>query len=200
MKVLIIPKIIEPYKKQIEFSIENRLLIFLKKCFKKCLIDIAYNLNYQKRYDLIILSGGNTIISHSTKKKDKQRAKLDEFFLRQAKLNEIPIFGICHGAHFIAKKFNMNFQVDNNHVGSHPIKNVSKFNIKFKNVNSFHNLKIKYKSLKSIENLLLAKDKSIECFRIKNKKIGGIIWHPEREIKKTREQIMFFRKFYSYIK
>ena len=77
MKVLIIPKIIEPYKKQIEFSIEKRLLIFLKKCFKKCLIDIAYNLNYQKKYDLIILSGGNTIISHSTKRKDKQKTRKD---------------------------------------------------------------------------------------------------------------------------
>ena len=89
---------------------------------------------------------------------------------------------------------------DTNHVGSHEIINLSNIKIKFNLIKSFHNFKIKFKNTKYIENLVLAKDKSVECFKVKNKKIGAIIWHPERENKKVLEQIKFFRTFYSIIK
>lgn len=68
MNILIIPKIIEPYKNQLEFSIETKLLSFLKKCFNNCNINISYNFKFNKKYNLIILSGGNTVIQFSKKK------------------------------------------------------------------------------------------------------------------------------------
>ena len=200
MNILIIPKILEPYKNQLEFSIEKKLLIFLKKCFKKCTISISYNFEFKKKYNLIILSGGNTIIKFSKKENDKFRNKIDEYFLKKADLNKTPIIGICHGGQFLASKYKLNLIKDINHVGSHKLENLSKMTIKFKTVKSYHNYKIKYKKSKIIENLFLADDKSIECFKIKNKKIGGIIWHPEREIRNIKEQIYFFKNFYSYIK
>ena len=65
MKVLIIPKITEPYKDQLEVSIETKLIYFLHKCFKNCLIDIAYKFEIKNNYNLIILSGGNSILKYS---------------------------------------------------------------------------------------------------------------------------------------
>ena len=200
MRILIIPKIKEPYKNQLEFSVEKSLLTFLNKSFKNCNIDISCDFEFKKKYNLIILSGGNTILKYSKKNKDKLRAKLDTFFLKKANLSGTPIIGICHGGQFIATKYKLQLLKDTKHVGSHELKNLSKINIKFKLIKSFHNFKIKFKKSKIIENLVLAKDKSIECFRIKNKKIGAIIWHPERENIKVKEQIDFFKTFYSIIK
>ena len=200
MKVLVIPKIIEPYKDQLEVSIETKLIYFLLKCFKNCLIDIAYKFEMKNNYDLIILSGGNSILKYSNKKKDKFRAKLDNFFIKKANLNQTPVIGICHGGQFLAKKYGLSLTKDTRHVGLHKIKNLSKINIKFKSVNSFHNIKIKHKELKNIENLVLADDGSIECFKVKDKKIGSIIWHPERESSNSKPQVIFFKNFYSYVK
>ncbi len=200
MKILIIPKIKETYKNQLEFSIEKDLLIFLKKSFKNCTIDISYNFEFKRKYNLIILSGGNTIVKYSKKIEDKFRSKFDDFFLNKAKLSGTPIIGICHGGQFIAAKYNLRLTKDTNHVGSHELENLSNININFNLIKSFHNYKIKFQRSKLIENLILAKDKSIECFRVKNKKIGAIIWHPERENNKIKEQIKFFKNFYSIIK
>lgn len=200
MNILIIPKIKEPYPNQIEFSVEESLLIFIKKCFKNCNIDVSYNYEIKKQYNLIILSGGNTIPKYSKAKKDKVRNKLDVFYFKKANLGRIPIIGICHGGQFIATNYKLDLVKDTNHVGSHEIVNLSNIKIKFNFIKSFHNFKIKFKKTKYIENLVLAKDNSIECFKVKNKKIGAIIWHPERENKKVIEQIKFFRTFYSIIK
>jgi putative glutamine amidotransferase len=199
MNILIIPKIIEPYKNQLEFSIETKLLSFLKKCFNNCNINISYNFKFNKKYNLIILSGGNTVIQFSKKKNDKFRNKLDEYFFRKANFNKIPIIGICHGGHFLAIKYKLSLIKDAKHVGTHKLENLSKIQAKFRTTKSYHNYKIKFKESHKIENLFLADDKSIECFKVKNKKIGGVIWHPEREIKNIKKQIDFFKNFYSFI-
>ena len=49
MNILIVPKIKEPYPNQIEFSVEESLLIFIKKCFKNSNIDVSYNYEIKKQ-------------------------------------------------------------------------------------------------------------------------------------------------------
>jgi gamma-glutamyl-gamma-aminobutyrate hydrolase PuuD len=200
MKILVVPKIVEPFKNQFEISIETKLIYFLLNCFKNSLIDITYKFDMKNNYDLIILSGGNTILKYSKKKRDIFREKLDNFFLKKANINQTPVIGICHGGQFLAKKYGLTLTKDIRHVGRHKIKNLSKIVTKFKSVNSFHNIKIEYKKLKNIENLIHADDGSIECFKVKDKKIGAIIWHPEREISNSKPQVIFFKNLYSYIK
>lgn len=199
MNVLIIPKVIEPYKNQLEFSIEKKLLKFLNNCFKNCNINIAYNFQFNKKYNLIILSGGNSLVQFSKRKSDQLRNKFDEYFFKKANLNKIPIIGICHGGHFLASIYKLNFTKDTKHVGTHKLDNLSKIQAKFKTIKSYHNYKINFKETHKIENLFLADDKSIECFKVNNKKIGGVIWHPEREDKNMIKQVNFFKNFYSYI-
>ena len=46
MKIGIVPKIIEKYKNQFEYSVELKLIDFLKRCFKKSEIII---LNEKKK-------------------------------------------------------------------------------------------------------------------------------------------------------
>ena len=74
MKILIVPSIRETYKNQIEYCIDLKLLIFLKKVFKNSTLE-AYDLTKNNDYDLLVLSGGNSCILR--KKADRLRDKIN---------------------------------------------------------------------------------------------------------------------------
>ena len=93
---------------------------------------------------------------------------------------KIKIIGICHGAQFLAKKFGYKLKKKVNHVGYHKVLfNINKISFK-KIVNSYHNETIVLKKKNIINIFGTAEDNTIEAFHIKNKKILGIMWHPER--------------------
>ena len=101
MIIGIVPTIREPYKDQIEFSVDLKLLSFFRR-FKK---NSKFVILCEKRsyhFDFLCLSGGNDIEDNS--KRSRFRKKLDEFFYLKAKKSKIPILAICHGAQFIVKK------------------------------------------------------------------------------------------------
>ena len=110
-----------------------------------------------------------------------------KFFFKALKLN-IPILGICHGAQYIAKKFKSIIK-EKKHVGSHNI-NLIGFGKKVI-VNSFHN-KVITKLGKNLLPKGFAQDNTIEYFEHKQKKIIGIMWHPERykKFKKIDQNIV----------
>ena len=177
MIIGIVPSIRETYKKQYEYSIDIKLVDILIKNFPQYQI-LTLN-NFQKlnnKFKLIIFSGGNTLTNFDKSIKNKIRSKLDYFYYKESIKKKISILGICHGAQFIADKFNSKFK-KSNHVGEHKIFfNNGEKGIK---VNSFHNLVIKRLG-KNLIPIAQAKDGSVEYFCSRNKKIIGIMWHPER--------------------
>ena len=180
MKILIIPKVLKRYKNQIEFSIEEKL-IFLKNCFKSCILEIAYNFKFKRNYDLCILSGGNTIIKFSKNKKDKIRNKLDNYYFKKFH-KKIPIIGICHGAQFLAEKEKSVLVKSKNHTKPHDIiidKQIYKKQ-KLSKLKSHHNYKIL--NIKNYHCSAFANDNSVESFYNRKNKVVGIIWHPDRQI------------------
>lgn len=182
MKIAIIPSIQIRYKNQVESILDLRWIDFLKKKYNKnCNIDIL-NLNSSLNHDILIITGGNDLPNLKNNKTNIYRNKLDKKFYSLAVKKNIPIVGICHGAMFIANKAYCKVVKTNNHVKRHFIyPSIYGKNIKFKkiNTNSFHNYKINLLSNK-FHILMEASDKSIECFISRNKKILGIMWHPER--------------------
>ena len=175
MKIAIIPSIKEPYKNQLEYSIDVKLFKLINVCFPKCeIISLTKSDKLNKKFKLLIISGGNTILNFSKSKKNKFRNLIDERFYKQAIKNKIPIFGICHGAQFLAKKIGGEF-IKKKDVGPHKI-NLVKSN-KIIRVNSYHNIVIK-KISQNTKILATSLDGSIEYF--KKNKIIGIQWHPER--------------------
>ena len=74
MKILLVPTIRETYKNQFEYSVDLRLINFLKKTFKSLEITI-YNGSNNDNYNLIILTGGNN--SNLIQKKDKIRNNIN---------------------------------------------------------------------------------------------------------------------------
>ena len=67
-----------------------------------------------------------------------------------------------------------------NHIGNHIVNFEFKKKKLKKIVNSYHNEIIKNKRKKMINVFGLAEDNTVEAFHIKDKKILGIMWHPER--------------------
>ena len=177
MKIYIIPKVHEPYANQIEFSVDFKLIEFLKYLKPKSKIEILYFKKKIEGNSLIVFSGGNNIIKFSNTLADKFRYKLDNHYFKLYKKKNIKFLGICHGAHFIASKFNGKLKRTKNkfHLKPH---NIFLENKRVK-VNSYHNIVINNLSNK-LKTISRASDNTIELFNSKKLKILGIIWHPER--------------------
>ena len=166
MKILIIPTIRKIYKNQFEYCVDLRLINFLKKIFKNSSIEIC-DLTIKNNYDLVILSGGNSLIFQNDA--DKIRNKMNNLIYNWALKKKIKIIGICHGAQFLAKKFGYKLKKKANHVGYHKVLfNINKISFK-KIVNSYHNETIELKKKNIINIFGTAEDNTIEAFHVKNK-------------------------------
>tara|TARA_Y100000590_G_C15608712_1_gene972983 strand:+ start:69 stop:662 length:594 start_codon:yes stop_codon:yes gene_type:complete len=193
-KIFIIPTVRKKYKNQIEYCIDKRIFLVLKKAFKK--IEIKSELD--KSVNLIVILGGNDLVSIKKNQENFIKEKLSNIALSFCKRNKVPILGICGGAQFLAKKHGSLISKTAGHVGSHSIiwKNKKVLNKKVKlprRVNSYHN----YKIIKLGKNLSLdayTKDGSIELFKNKKSKIYGIMWHPERNKTINKFDIEFLKQ------
>lgn len=193
MRIIIVPTIREIYKNQFEYCTDLRLIKFLQKTFINSKIDI-YSNKIINSYDLIVFSGGNS--STLKQKREIIRNNIDNKVLKYAIKNKIKILGICHGAQFLAKKFNFNLKRIN-FIGNHKVFfNIN--NVKFeKVVNSYHNESIQIKKTKIVEILGLCKNNMVEAFHVKDKKILGIMWHPERYLKIKKFDQKLLKRFYA---
>jgi len=197
MKILIIPTVRAPYHQQFEFSVDQKLILFLNKTFKNAQIFIYNDAKKIKIFDLIVLCGGNSL--NSSYKKDLIRNKIDRSIFKIAVKNQIKLFGICHGAQFLADKLKLNLSRSKLHIGNHS----SIFYFKNKKikrkVNSFHDTIIKKnKNTNSVNCFGYAFDNSVEAFHHQKLKILGIMWHPERYKKYNDFDFELLRKFYAF--
>ena len=191
MRIGIVPTVREVYQNQFELSVDVKLLSFFKLIFKKCEFKLLTHLSIID-FDLLCLSGGNDI-KDKNKKKFYLRNRLDNYYYTKSKKQKKPIIGICHGAQFIANKEGGKVIYVKQKIKPH---NIYSNKIKYLNckVNSYHNLVIK-KLPKKFEILASDRNEFIECFRIKNSKILGIIWHPERNKNLKQIDKKLFKQF-----
>ena len=195
MKIGIVPSIVEKYKNQFEYSCDIRLIKFLKKVYKTNSIEIlSFNHKLSKKYKLIVISGanGNDLIKFNKEKKNLIRNKLDNKFYKESQKYKIPVFGICHGAQYLAQKFNSKIK-KKIHLKSHYVILSNKKKIF---VNSYHT-KIIFKLGNKLTLKGFAQDGSVEYFSHEQKKITGIMWHPERNKKFKKIDIDIIKKLCS---
>lgn len=105
MNIGVVPAVREIYKNQFEFSLDARWLKFLRKVYPKCDIKFLSSKNIDKKFDLIIFSGGNDLVKNNKSKKNKIRKKIDDHYYKLGLKNQIPLIGICHGATYFGEKF-----------------------------------------------------------------------------------------------
>ncbi len=194
MNILIVPTVRKIFKGQFEYSVDIRLLRFLKKTFKNSNLKILTESKFRK-IDLIIFCGGNSILNK--KVEDLARNKLDNYVFNFGIKKKIKMIGICYGAQFLANKSGLKLGYSKNHVGNHFVK--FKFSNKvFKlKTNSFHNNVIIPQNNLMINSFGHSLDGNLEAFHIKKRKILALMWHPERYKNIKRFDKILLRKFYA---
>jgi len=194
MKILLIPTVREIYKNQFEYCFDFRFVKFIKSIFKNSFIEI-YTGQEIKNYSLIVFLGGNNSILKN--KADILRNKLNNLVYNYAIKERIKILGVCHGAHFLARKNGYKLKRRPNHTKNHKVIFFINKKRYIKTVNSYHNETIEYKKRDKINAFGKANDNTVEAYHIKSKKILGIMWHPERyeQFKKFDKHLL--KKFYA---
>ena len=176
----------------ISFVIDTKTFKFLKRCFKNYDYKILNDNICNVKLDLIISLGGNSLISLKQNNANSIRNRLDNYYLRLAIKKKIPFLGICYGAQFIANFFKSKIKKKINH--SNKIHNITLISNKKIFVNSYHDYSITTLDapLSIIAN---SNDGSIEAFRHVDKRILGIMWHPERYNKIKKFDLDFIKKY-----
>ena len=148
--------------------------------------------------DIIVLTGGNDNYLKNFKNINafKKRDDFEISIIKYAIKKKIPLIGVCKGMQLINIFFNGKISKINNHVKKNHKIHFSKQNKKkfSENVNSFHNWGIKENELGSdLIGIAFDSKNNIESFIHKNKKIIGIMWHPERYKKFNKKDIFLFK-------
>ena len=176
MNILLVPQIVLDRDNNLAIMIDTRLFDFFNFCFKKENLFLNYsNFHKNTKIDLIVISGGNNLINK--KKNDLYRFKISKKIFKYGLLNNIPILGICYGAQLISSIYNCKIKKVIGHVrNKHYVFSTNKKRL----VNSYHNYAIHFNNSKKLKPIMFDSNDNIEMFNIINKKITGIMWHPER--------------------
>ena len=133
----------------------------------------------------LILSGGGDIYKYKKNKINKLRDSIEINLFNYFSKKNLPILLICRGFQLMIDMHKIKLFKQKNHVRkSHLLKlSNSKFLKHSKlSVNSYHNYSIKKLPVNYI-NVASTKDGSIEVAEHKSKKILGLMFHPERNMK-----------------
>lgn len=192
MKRILISPFVEKNKyKKIVLSLNLEWFAYLKKLKFNATVFNPYlsSLSQLKNIDVIIISGGGDIYKLKKNKINLFRDKYEKKLIEEGIKKKIPIIAVCRGfqliVSIIANKARNLIQTKKHKNVSHLIFFENKNSIYDKNeisVNSYHNIAIK-KLNKKFEVIAKSKDNNIEIALLKNKKILGLMFHPERENK-----------------
>ncbi len=151
------------------------------------------------KLDAILLSGGNSITDLDPTASDVApgRDAFEVALLSEALARDIPTIGVCRGMQMINVHLGGGLISVSGHVAvRHPIILLNKSYQLPKLVNSFHNWGTKADSLaKELEIIAVDSDNNVEAFEHKEKKLLGIMWHPEREDPFNKLDIQLITRF-----
>lgn len=188
-------------RKETRDFIDNKIIEFFKIYLKYDVIPVnnfsSNKLYFQKKktehllkkisVSAIVLSGGQDFGTSIL------RDKTEIYLIQYALEKKIPLIGICRGMQVINIFFNGTLKKIKKHVN----KKNKIFNEKnkfLKAIRCFHRNGIK-KLGKGLKSKYFSKDGEIEAFEGKNKKILGIMWHPERNRVFSKFDINLISKF-----
>lgn len=139
------------------------------------------------RLDGVLLTGGNSLshLDFSAEDKAPERDAFELALLSYAEKKAIPVFGICRGMQVINHYFGGGLVKVEGHIAqNHKLISLKESIPLPSMVNSYHSWAVPNGGLANVLDAIAVDEAgNIEAFSHKEKKIAGIGWHPEREIK-----------------
>jgi len=131
----------------------------------------------QLKPDGILLSGGNDIGAAP------KRDQLEKELLNYAKVNNLPVLGVCRGMQMINDYYGGSLvDIAGHVVETHLLIGEWAKELGYQQVNSYHNKAVVAETLaQSLESLAITYDGVIEAVKHLTLPWIGIMWHPERE-------------------
>ena len=142
----------------------------------------------------IVLVGGNSLVKYGGNA--PERDETDKSLIELAIEKSIPLYGFCRGMQSILDYFGEDLVTVKGHVAVRinvtgvEDKNLGSFN---REVNSYHNQGCVSIKRPDIEILAKSDDGVIKAIRLKTYKLLGTMWHPEREIVFSVDDIKMVR-------
>ena len=142
----------------------------------------------------IVLVGGNSLVKYGGNA--PERDATDTAMIEMAIEKNIPLYGFCRGMQSILDYFGEELVTVKSHVAvRHQIKSLTElpYGVYNREVNSYHNqacLKIKGDKIVALAE---TEDGVVEAIHHKSLPILGTMWHPEREVVFTKEDINIIR-------
>lgn len=141
----------------------------------------------QMKIDGLVLTGGNDLAHiEGGENTASERDAFETAAVAYALESDLPILGVCRGLQLL----NVYFGGTLDHIDNHIAQDHA---VEFEadqpflpdgeiTVNSYHSYGIKPDSVaNSLTILATASDNSVECLRLPDRPVYGIMWHPERE-------------------
>jgi len=151
--------------------------------------------------DVILLSGGNSITHLDTTAEDSapERDDFEIALLKEAIKRDIPVLGVCRGMQIINVYLAGTLCSVEGHVGVQHSLLITKDGYPIsEKVNSYHNWAIPREGLaKQLRPLAFDSEGHVEAFEHNNKRLFGIMWHPEREQPFNPLDIELIKRFIS---
>ena len=199
MKILISSNFKRHFSTYIDFLDHYWLNFFEKKKYEFLLVPNSTKLatkliKNNKNIDLIVIPGGNDLFEKS--KISTSRLKVESLLINFSIAKKIPLLGVCRGMQHINHYFGGSLSKIKGHMRkSHNV--YLKDNLFLKDrmiVNSYHNFGVKKINVaKKFKILAVDSNNNIEMFEHEQKKIIGVMWHPEREKNYKKLELIFKR-------
>lgn len=195
-------EVIESYNERRDCA-DQRISDFIRTCGYIPLAvpnkaNLALDIIESVQPDGIVLTGGNSLVKYGGNA--PERDATDAAYIRLAIERNIPLYGFCRGMQSILDYFGEELVSVTGHVAVRMVVEGQKdllygnFN---REVNSYHNQGCVAIKDDNLSILAKSKDGVIKAICHKAYPILGTMWHPEREIVYSKDDIMMFQNLMS---
>lgn len=138
----------------------------------------------------IVLTGGNDLTAYGGDAPDRDQT--ETALLNLAERRDLPVLGVCRGMQMIQHRFGARLQKVPGHVAARQRISINGRSVE---TNSYHNFAA-LEVLPPLKSWAIADDGVIKAVRHQDRRMIGVMWHPERLEPFAAHDVALFSEFF----